>query len=121
MYLLKNYLNISKSKYEQIAFFLKHYKHPIYLSTVSYSKNVKLENNLSYSSNSNSSVKYLIGQTVGQSLNKMAIEKPNDICFKFCLSQTTFTFKELKQRVDEFAQNLLSLGFIKGDRLGNLK
>jgi len=33
------------------------------------------------------------------------------------LTKTTFTFKEVKQRVDEMAQNLLKLGFQKGDRL----
>ncbi len=39
------------------------------------------------------------------------------MAYKFLLTRTSFTFKEVKQRVDEMAQNLLSLGFKKGDRL----
>lgn len=59
----------------------------------------------------------LLYQTTGDSLSKQVLEKPNDIAYKFCLTQTSLTFSETKQRADEFAQNLLNLGFAKGDRL----
>jgi acyl-coenzyme A synthetase/AMP-(fatty) acid ligase len=39
------------------------------------------------------------------------------VAYKFCLTQTSITFGEVKQRIDELAQSLLSLGFKKGDRL----
>ncbi len=85
-----------------------------YLSSKKYST----ENHLSYSSGKSDYIKNMLGQTIPASLNKLAIERPNDTCYKFCLSQTTFTFKEVKQRVDEFSQSLINLGFKKGDRLG---
>lgn len=59
----------------------------------------------------------LKSDTVGSRLISLAREKPNDVCFKFCLTKSSFTYKDIKQRVDEFAQNLLNLGFKKGDRL----
>ena len=85
-----------------------------------YSTNVN-ENNLSYSSGKSEFFKNMIGQNIPDSLDKMVFQKPNDICFKFCLSQTALTYKEVKQRTNEFAQNLISLGFNKGDRLGIFK
>ncbi|CAF0973055.1 unnamed protein product [Brachionus calyciflorus] len=59
----------------------------------------------------------LIGKTVVECFNDKVSEKPNEIAYKFCLHQQNFTFIELKQRVDEIAQNLLNMGFKKGDRL----
>lgn len=59
----------------------------------------------------------LIGKTIVECLNDRVSEKPNEIAYKFCLHQKDFTFLELKQRTDEIAQNLLSMGFCKGDRL----
>lgn len=58
--------------------------------------------------------------TVGRSLAQMSLDKPNDVAYKFCLTQNTFTFLEVKQRVDELAQNLLNMGFQKGDALAIL-
>ena len=60
---------------------------------------------------------HLLCDTIGDRLKTLAAEKPGNVAYKFCLTQTSFTFKELKQRVDEIAQNLLSMGFQKGDRL----
>lgn len=58
--------------------------------------------------------------TIGQSLTQMSLDKPNDVAYKFCLTQKSFTFLELKQRCDELAQNLLNMGFKKGDNLAVL-
>ncbi len=60
---------------------------------------------------------HLLSDTVGDRLSVLARNKPNDIGYKFAMHQVGFKFGELKQRVDEFAQNLLQLGFVKGDRL----
>lgn len=56
----------------------------------------------------------LIGSTIGQRVDAMATERPNETALKFCLTQQAFSFLELKQRVDELAQNLLNMGFVKG-------
>ena len=60
---------------------------------------------------------HLLYETLGDRIDKLAQVKPNDECFIFSFNHRRFTFSELKQRVDEFAQNLLNLGFQKGDRL----
>jgi len=60
---------------------------------------------------------HLLCDTVGERLNALASEKPNDIGYKFCLTQTSLSFGEMKQRVDEMAQNFLELGFKKGSNL----
>lgn len=56
----------------------------------------------------------IIGSTIGQRVDAMAVERPNETALKFCLTQQAFSFLELKQRVDELAQNLLNMGFTKG-------
>lgn len=60
---------------------------------------------------------HLLYETFGDRIDLLAKLKPNDECFIFPYSHRRLTFLELKQRVDEFAQNLLNLGFQKGDRL----
>jgi acyl-coenzyme A synthetase/AMP-(fatty) acid ligase len=60
---------------------------------------------------------HLMCDTIGERINVLAREKPDYVAYKFCLSQTGITFREVKQRIDEIVQNLLSLGFQKGDRL----
>jgi acyl-coenzyme A synthetase/AMP-(fatty) acid ligase len=62
----------------------------------------------------------LINSTLGEKIDEMARQRPNDVCYNFCLNQIAFTYAELKQRVDELAQSLLDLGFSKGDRLALL-
>lgn len=91
-----------------------------YLLSKKYSASVK-EGNLSYSSGKSDFFKNMVGLSIPDSLKKMALQKPNEICYKFCLSQTALTYMEVQQRVNEFAQNLISLGFNKGDRLGKFK
>lgn len=59
----------------------------------------------------------LIGKTIVECLNERVLDTPNEIAYKFCLQQRNFSFLELKQRADEIAQNLLAMGFRKGDRL----
>ena len=73
-------------------------------------------NNLSYAM-SNTNGLHLLCDTFADRIEIMAQHRPNDICYKFFLTQTSFTFLEIKQRIDEIAQNLLDLGFKKGDRL----
>lgn len=60
---------------------------------------------------------HLISDTVGERLNALNQNRPNEIGYKFCLTQTNIKFNELHQRVNEISQNLLSMGFKKGDRL----
>lgn len=62
----------------------------------------------------------LLCDTVGDRLDALALAKPNDEAYKYCLTQQGFTFLETKQRIDEIAQNLLNMGFKKGDRLAIL-
>ena len=57
---------------------------------------------------------HLLCDTVGERLNVLAREKPRDVGYKFALTQTSLSFAEIKQRVDELAQNFLQLGFKKG-------
>lgn len=59
----------------------------------------------------------LVGQTIQECLNSISARQPNDIAFKFCATQTYLSFAELKQRVDELAQNFMQLGLNKGDRV----
>jgi acyl-CoA synthetase (AMP-forming)/AMP-acid ligase II len=59
----------------------------------------------------------LIGATVNERLDAMANERPNSEAFKFSLTNTSYTYKELQQRVNEIAQNLLKHGYKRGDRL----
>jgi hypothetical protein len=68
---------------------------------------------LSYASNQYGKLD-IFGSTIGQKLAETALARPNDLAYKFCLTQTSFTFSELKQRVDELAQSLLNMGFKKG-------
>ena len=59
----------------------------------------------------------LIGATVYDRVELAAEQRPNETAFKFCLTQESFTFSDLKQRIDEIAQNLLKYGYRRGDRL----
>jgi acyl-CoA synthetase (AMP-forming)/AMP-acid ligase II len=59
-----------------------------------------------------------LGATIYDRLEATASERPNDEAFKFSLTQTSFTYREVQQRIDEIAQNLLKHGFKRGDRLG---
>lgn len=63
---------------------------------------------------------HLLCDTIGDRINTLAEKYPNDTCYKFSLTQSNLSFKEIKQRTDEIAQNLLSKGFKKGDRMAVL-
>lgn len=71
---------------------------------------------LSYRVTSNKGL-HLLYETFSHRIDLLAKLKPNEECFIFPYNHRRLTFLELKQRVDEFAQNLLNLGFQKGDRL----
>lgn len=57
---------------------------------------------------------HLLCDTIGDRVREMARERPSDVGYKFSLTQTSLTFGEIKQRIDELAQNFLQLGFKKG-------
>lgn len=71
---------------------------------------------LSYAISSTNGL-HLLCDSVPDRINTLATERPNDICYTFSLTQTKLSFLEIKQRTDEIAQNLLALGFKKGDRI----
>jgi hypothetical protein len=77
---------------------------------------VVVPNKLSYRSSDAEGIR-LIGSTLYQRLEETASVKPNGEAFKFCLTGESYTYKELKERVDEVAQNLLKHGYKRGDRL----
>lgn len=71
---------------------------------------------LSYSANQGTNLQ-LVGQTLQERLDSIALSKPNEIVYKFCATQTSFTNLELKHKVDELAQSLMQLDLKKGDRV----
>jgi fatty-acyl-CoA synthase len=106
------YLNKTKKKMLKLKGFLTSFKNLPFIQ-----KSVRcISSKLSYSSNNTSGIN-LIGVTVRDALNDVSIKKPNDICYKFCMTNKTYSFIELKHRVDEISQSLLNMGFVKGDRL----
>ena len=72
--------------------------------------------NLSYAM-SNSNGLHLMCDTFADRIEIMAKHKPNEVAYKFSMTQQQFKFLEIKQRVDEIAQNFLDMGFKKGDRI----
>ena len=103
--LSSNLLKISQSLKETSA--LRHFRS---------AANDSSQTRFSYCTSDNRGYK-LIGTTIDEALDKFALQKPNNVAYKYCFLQRTLTFGEVKQRVDEIAQNLLSRGFKKGDRL----
>lgn len=63
---------------------------------------------------------HLLCDTIYERLSTVAHEKPANVCYKFSLTGHSVTFSELKQRADQLAQSLLSMGYRKGDRLAVL-
>lgn len=72
--------------------------------------------NLSYAM-SNSNGLHLMCDTFADRIEIMAKHKPDQICYKFAMTRQQITFLEIKQRIDEIAQNFLDMGFKKGDRI----
>jgi acyl-CoA synthetase (AMP-forming)/AMP-acid ligase II len=63
----------------------------------------------------------LIDDTVGELIEKSALERPNDVCYIFPHNKgLQIKFIELQERVNHIAQNLLALGFQKGERIAFL-
>lgn len=86
-------------------------------SFVRYSSSSLNKGKLSYHSTPTGDFR-LVGQTLDESLQLISRHKPNEVAFKFCASQTSYTFGELKQRVDELAQSFMNrLGLRKGQRV----
>lgn len=69
---------------------------------------------------SNTNNLHLLCDTIGDRVASLAELYPNNTCYKFSLTQSSLSFKEIKQRTDEIAQNLLNKGFKKGDRMAVL-
>jgi acyl-coenzyme A synthetase/AMP-(fatty) acid ligase len=59
----------------------------------------------------------LIGETINQRLAEMTAQKPTHVAYKFAQIDVELTYAELKQRIDEIAQNLLRIGFERGNTL----
>ena len=59
----------------------------------------------------------LVLDTVSDYVAKNAINLPSQMVYGFPHQGINLKFGELKQRVDVAAQNLLDLGFVKGDRI----
>ena len=53
-----------------------------------------MSSNLSYS-NKNTSGLNLLGITVRDALKNSSINKPNDVCYKFCMTNKSFSFAEV--------------------------
>ncbi len=60
---------------------------------------------------------HLLSDTIGDRLEAVSQHKSNQIGYTFCMTQVQLKYGELKQQVDAIAQNLLNMGFQKGDRL----
>ena len=60
----------------------------------------------------------LLGQTVGDMLRASTAKFPNNIAVNSRMQNTVYTYSELLQRSEEFAEGLCSLGIQKGDRVG---
>ena len=71
--------------------------------------------NLSYTTTTSSFP--LVLDTINEYVVKYATSKPSSLLYGFPHQGINLNFSELKQRVDVAAQNLLDLGFAKGDRI----
>lgn len=61
----------------------------------------------------------LLYDTIGQHLDKLAIEYPNHQCYAFKgEGNKRYTYKSFLDEVDSLATSLIELGFEKNDRLG---
>jgi acyl-CoA synthetase (AMP-forming)/AMP-acid ligase II len=59
----------------------------------------------------------LIGETINQRLADLVAQKPSQVAYKFAQTDVELTYAELKQRIDEIAQNLLRVGLERGHTL----
>jgi fatty-acyl-CoA synthase len=59
----------------------------------------------------------IVINTINEFVNKNADNEPSKFVYGFAHQGINLTFGEVKQRVDTAAQNLLDLGFVKGDRI----
>lgn len=73
----------------------------------------------SYSVSDNHGLR-LLSDTIGDRIDSLAESAGDQVAYKYCLTQQSITFGDLKQRTDAIAQNLLHMGFKKGDRLALL-
>ena len=71
--------------------------------------------NLSYTTTTSSFP--LIMNTINDYIVRNAKDQPSELVYGLPHQGINLTFGELKQRVDIAAQNLLDLGFLKGDRI----
>ena len=60
----------------------------------------------------------LVNQTVGEVLRTSAAKYPKNIAINSKMQNIAYTYEELLQRSEEFAEGLCSLGIQKGDRVG---
>jgi len=60
----------------------------------------------------------LLGQTIGESLNRAAAQFGQHDALISCHQNLTYTYSELLQAVNRTARALLHLGVARGDRVG---
>ena len=80
----------------------------------------KYHTHQSYSYSTTTSSFPLVLDTINDYVVKHARNQSSKLAFGFPHQGINLTFGELKQRVDTAAQNLLDLGFVKGDRIAFL-
>jgi hypothetical protein len=102
-------LNANKNCFKSALVFLNKHSQLQAIKTSHFTTSNHLANKLSYCYSRFGL--NLIGTNVRDKLAETAILKPNDLAYKFCFTQTSYSFGELKTRVDEMAQSLLNMGF----------
>ena len=60
----------------------------------------------------------LLGETIGQRLDRVVAEHPDRLALVVCSQSVRLTWSELGARVERFAEGLLALGLRPGDRVG---
>lgn len=64
-----------------------------------------------------SSKLHLVPNTIGEIIEAQAEKSPNNLVYAFPHQGLNLTFSQVKQRINQIAQNLLEMGFKKGDRI----
>src|SRR5262249_11780685 len=60
----------------------------------------------------------LLGETIGEALNRAAVQYPDADALVVPHQQVRYTYRELRHQADQAARALLALGVERGDRVG---
>ena len=86
-------------------------------ATIEYRELLKSYTNSKTSYASSVSEFPLVTNSVRELLTEKAASLPNSVCHAFPFQGVDLTFGQLHERVNVAAQNLLAMGFLKGDRI----